>query len=66
MAQGRVKGFKKDKGCGLIERVADGDLFAHFSSSGGNGFKTLSEGDYANFEEGSGANGPRALRVRRL
>lgn len=66
MAEGRVKEFKKDKGFGFIERVAENDLLAHFASIGGNGFKTLSEGDHVSFEEGSGANSPRAVRVRRL
>ncbi|MCE5242251.1 MAG: cold-shock protein [Syntrophobacteraceae bacterium] len=66
MAEGRVKWFNENKGYGFIERIGESDLFVHFSSIEGNGFKTLSEGDNVSFEEGSGAKGPQAVRVRKL
>lgn len=66
MAEGRVKWFNESKGYGFIERDGGSDLFVHFSSIEGDGFKTLSEGDDVSFEEGSGTKGPQAVRVRKL
>jgi CspA family cold shock protein len=66
MAQGRVKWFNESKGYGFIERDGGSDLFVHFSAIEGDGFKALAEGDEVSFEEGSGAKGPQAVRVRKL
>lgn len=66
MAKGRVKWFNENKGYGFIERDGGSDLFVHFSSIEGSGFKTLSEGDDVSFEEGTGAKGPQAVQVRKL
>ena len=62
MAVGTVKWFNESKGYGFIE--SDGkDLFVHFSEIQGDGFKTLSEGQSVEFEEGMGQKGPQATKV---
>ena len=66
MAEGRVEWFNEGKGYGFIQRDDGSDLFVHFSSIEGDGFKTLNEGDMVRFEEGSGAKGPQAVQVRKL
>jgi CspA family cold shock protein len=66
MAEGRVKWFNESKGYGFIERDGGSDLFVHFSSIEGSGFKSLAEGDQVSFTEGSGAKGPQATQVRKL
>ncbi len=64
MATGKVKWFDAKKGYGFIE-VDDGggDIFVHFSSIGGDGFKTLDEGQKVTFEVGDGKKGKQALNV---
>jgi cold shock protein len=51
MAQGIVKWFDNKKGYGFIAQDAGGqDVFVHFSTIQGDGFKTLKEGDRVEFE----------------
>ncbi len=66
MAQGTVKWFNDAKGFGFITQESGPDLFVHFSSIGGSGFKSLQEGDPVEFEVADGPKGPQALNVRRL
>ena len=59
MAVGTVKWFNDAKGYGFISREDDGrDVFVHYSSIGGEGFRTLSQGSTVEYEE---ANGPKGL-----
>lgn len=59
MAVGTVKWFNDAKGYGFISREDDGrDVFVHYSSIGGEGFRTLSQGAMVEYEE---ANGPKGL-----
>lgn len=60
---GTVKWFNESKGYGFISRDGGADLFVHFSSIQGNGFKTLKEGQAVTFTEGVGQKGPQAENV---
>ena len=61
---GTVKWFNNTKGFGFI-KPDDGeeDLFVHFSSIGGDGFKTLEDGQKVEFEEVQGKKGLEARSV---
>lgn len=63
MAKGVVKWFSDQKGYGFIEQENGEDLFVHYSSITGNGFKSLAEGDEVTFEIGEGQKGPAAKNV---
>ena len=63
---GTVKWFNDDKGFGFIEREGGEDVFVHFSSIRGDGFKSLPEGEKVEFTLGSGEKGPQALNVSRV
>lgn len=65
MVTGTVKWFNEGKGFGFIERAGGEDVFVHFSSIEGDGFKTLNEGDSVSFDVEKGAKGPMAVRVRK-
>jgi len=60
---GTVKWFNDDKGFGFIEREGGEDVFVHFSSVRGEGFKSLYEGQKVEFTVGQGQKGPQALDV---
>ena len=60
---GTVKWFNEKKGFGFISREGGPDLFVHFSSIGGNGFKTLQDGQKVSFVETVGKKGPQAENV---
>lgn len=60
---GRVKWFSDAKGYGFIEQEGGEDVFVHFSSIQGEGFKTLSEGQTVEFEVSQGAKGLQATKV---
>lgn len=61
--QGTVKFFNAEKGFGFISREGGSDIFVHFSSIQGDGFKTLNEGDIVEFEIGQGRKGEEAQNV---
>ena len=50
MSRGRVKWFNNDKGYGFIEYENSGDIFVHYSSILSQGYRTLVEGQYVEFE----------------
>jgi len=60
---GTVKWFNDAKGFGFIEREQGEDVFVHFSSIRGEGFKSLEDGQKAEFTLGQGQKGPQALDV---
>jgi len=66
MARGKVKWFNDQKGFGFIEQEGGGDVFVHYSSITGEGFKTLAEGDAVEFELTQGPKGAKAENVTRL
>ena len=61
--QGVVKWFNSSKGYGFIERDAGGDVFVHFNSIVGEGFKNLTEGQRVEFSVEQGQKGPAAVEV---
>ena len=64
MATGTVKWFNDAKGYGFITPDGGGkDVFVHFSSISGSGFKSLSEGAKVQFETREGQKGPEATDV---
>jgi len=60
---GRVKWFDEKKGFGFIEREDGKDLFVHFRSIRGEGFKTLTDGQEVEFDVEEGQKGPQAVNV---
>lgn len=63
MAKGVVKWFNDAKGFGFIEQENGEDVFVHFSSIQGDGFKSLAEGQAVTFDVIQGAKGPQAANV---
>ena len=50
MLKGKVKWFNNDKGYGFIEYKTNEDIFVHYSSILSQGYRTLVEGQYVEFE----------------
>jgi CspA family cold shock protein len=64
MATGTVKWFNESKGFGFISQDNGGaDVFVHFSTIQGSGFKTLAEGQAVSFDVENGPKGPQASNV---
>ena len=63
MEQGTVKWFNGAKGYGFISRQNGEDVFVHFKAIGGDGYKTLNEGDKVEFEVEKGPKGLNATNV---
>jgi CspA family cold shock protein len=66
MAKGVVKWFNDKKGFGFIEQENGSDIFVHFSSIQGDGFKSLAEGQAVTFDVVQGAKGLQASNVSKL
>ena len=63
---GTVKWFNDAKGYGFITKDEGGDLFVHYSSIQGDGFKSLQEGQKVEFDVGHGQKGQQAENVKPL
>ena len=61
--EGTVKWLNSSKGYGFIEQENGNDVFVHFQSIIGDGYKTLEEGQKVRFTEGQGQKGPQATEV---
>jgi CspA family cold shock protein len=65
VAVGTVKWFNESKGFGFIQQEGGEDVFVHYSSISGEGFKTLAEGERLEFEVVQGPKGLQAANVRK-
>jgi cold shock protein len=66
MEQGTVKWFNGAKGFGFIKRDSGEDVFVHYKSIVGEGYKTLNEGDKVEFEVEQGPKGTQATKVSKV
>jgi CspA family cold shock protein len=66
MAQGTVKWFNDSKGFGFITGEDGTDVFVHYSSIQGDGFKSIAEGQSVNYEVEDGPKGPKAINVTKV
>lgn len=61
--QGTVKWFNSTKGFGFIQQEGGDDVFVHFQSIIGDGYKTLDENDKVEFTVVDGPKGLQASEV---
>ncbi len=61
--EGTVKWFNGSKGYGFISQEGGEDVFVHFQSIIGDGYKSLEEGQKVEFTVGEGEKGPQAKDV---
>ena len=64
--KGTVKWFNNAKGYGFIQRESGEDLFVHFKSIIGDGFKSLDEGDAVEYLVAEGEKGLQAQEVEKV
>ncbi len=62
--QGSVKWFNSSKGFGFIQQESGDDVFVHFQSIVGDGYKSLEENDKVEFSVTQGPKGLQAADVR--
>lgn len=64
--KGKVKWFSNVKGYGFLQKEGDTqDIFIHYSSIQGEGYKTLKDAEEVTFDIAQGAKGPQATNVVR-
>ena len=66
MPVGTVKWFDVKKGFGFIINGDGKDVFVHYSSIEGDGFRSLKDGEQVEYEQTEGAKGLHAQHVRRV
>jgi len=64
VAKGKVKWFNESKGYGFIATEDGEDVFVHYSSVQGEGFRTLVEDQEVEFDVVAGAKGNQAQNVK--
>jgi len=64
--KGSVKWFNSSKGFGFIEQPGGEDVFVHFQSIIGDGYKSLEENDKVEFSVTQGPKGFQAAEVKVL
>jgi len=66
MPIGNVKWFDSKKGFGFIINPEGKDVFVHFTSIEGDGFRSLKDGERVDYEQIQGEKGLLAQHVKRL
>jgi len=66
MPTGTVKWFDTKKGFGFIVGPEGQDVFVHFSSIEGDGFRSLKDGEPVDYDLARGDKGYSATRVKRM
>ncbi|MBU0650752.1 cold-shock protein [bacterium] len=66
MVNGTVKWFSNDKGYGFITLDSGEDVFVHFSTIQGDGYKSLDEGQKVELEVENGSRGKQAKIVNKI
>ncbi|MBQ6482615.1 MAG: cold shock domain-containing protein [Anaerolineaceae bacterium] len=61
--KGTVKWFNESKGYGFLSQPEGEDIFVHYTSIQGNGFRTLKEGQEVEFNVERGPKGLQASNV---
>lgn len=64
--QGQVKWFNNAKGFGFIQRATGEDVFVHFRSIVGDGYRSLRDGETVEFIVTEGNKGLQAEEVTKL
>lgn len=64
--QGVVRWFNNAKGYGFLGQENGPDVFCHYSSIQSDGYKSLKEGEYVEYDVIQGDKGPQADHVARL
>lgn len=65
MPTGTVKWFDTKKGYGFILNSEGKDVFVHYTSIEGDGFRSLKDGEQVDYEEVAGDKGLLAKNVKR-
>jgi CspA family cold shock protein len=66
MEEGTVKWFNAAKGYGFISRSTGEDVFVHYRSIEGDGYKTLNQGEKVQFDVEQGPKGLQATNVKKM
>jgi cold shock protein len=66
MEKGKVKWFNNTKGYGFVTRESGEDVFVHYRSITGDGYKSLKQGDDVQFEVEQGQKGLQATNVQKV
>lgn len=64
--RGKVKWFDPKKGYGFIVGPEGQDVFVHYSQIGGDGFRSLKDGETVEYELSKGDKGFQARAVTRV
>ena len=66
MPTGTVKWFDTKKGFGFIVNAEGKDVFVHYTSIEGDGFRSLKDGEQVEYEQIAGEKGLLAKNVKRV